>query len=389
MATVVLLQLACFTGDDARGLPCMVDADCGVGQACVDSFCDGPPESSCGDGTLDFDEACDDGDANGDNARCKADCTLNVCGDGVVGPDEGCDNGSDNADDAACKSDCTPATCGDGIQGPGEACDDGADNGSGQACKANCSVAECGDLRMDPGEDCDDGGESATCDDDCTAATCGDGTPNSAAGEACDDGNGDDDDDCLSNCARVDFRDDMNGGEGAWTHETVDGAIADGWSLQQTRSDSAPAAWHSGTPPDAPGSTRLVSPEIDLRDASGAVRLAFTHWWDFDDCGDPNFSPDGARVEVSADGGPFVAIDPVVPYPDVLDEDAICGGDQNPLATMPAWGHDSGDRFEPATFELDAFAGQTVRIGFRAAFDCNACDPKDGWYLDDVLVSSF
>lgn len=388
LTALVWLQSSCFKGDDARGLPCRIDDDCGVGQSCIGDFCDGPPPTECGDGVLDHDEGCDDGDQNGDNARCKADCTPNMCGDGALGPEEACDDGDLNDDRAACKSDCTVASCGDGIVGPDEACDEGADNGPGRPCKSDCRTSACGDGTVDPGEDCDPGGETAECNVDCSSAMCGDGTLNPTAGEACDDGNGSDDDDCLSDCARVVFRDHMDDGVGNWTHEVVDGAIGDGWQLQQDRAASAPAAWHSGTVPDQSGSTRLISPRIDLASVSGPIRLRFVHWWSFDDCGDPDFAPDGARIEISVGDDPFEPVDPITPYPDALDADMICT-DPNPLASMSAWGHDSADRFEPSQFDLDAYAGESIRIGFRVASDCNECDPAEGWYIDDVVLSAF
>jgi hypothetical protein len=57
---------ACFTGQDARGLPCTADVHCGLGQQCIDGYCAGvyacpegteiPAEAVC-DGVFD----CEDG----------------------------------------------------------------------------------------------------------------------------------------------------------------------------------------------------------------------------------------------------------------------------------------------------------------------------------------
>ncbi|NCS74797.1 MAG: hypothetical protein GW783_11840, partial [Deltaproteobacteria bacterium] len=100
---------------------------------------------------------------------------------------------------------CEAASCGDGFTQAGvEACDDhNADNTDG--CLTTCEAASCGDGYVGPGEACDGdgagtGGETATCDVDCTVASCGDGTHNVAAGEACDDGNQDNTDGCLTTC---------------------------------------------------------------------------------------------------------------------------------------------------------------------------------------------
>jgi uncharacterized protein (TIGR03382 family) len=66
-------------------------------------------------------------------------------------------------------------------------------------------VPACGDgIVHDQGtgtEACDTSGASATCDADCTLPVCGDGLVNTAAGEACDDGNAGPDDGCSQTCA--------------------------------------------------------------------------------------------------------------------------------------------------------------------------------------------
>lgn len=90
--------------------------------------------------------------------------------------------------------------CGDGIVQAGEACDDGNDDND-DTCSNNCELsALCGDGNVDDGEECDDGMESPTCDGDCTVVQCGDGYPNSQAGEVCDDSNTDNDDGCSESC---------------------------------------------------------------------------------------------------------------------------------------------------------------------------------------------
>jgi len=161
----------------------------------------GEPAPVCGDGVVEGGEACDDGN-DADDDVCVAGCVLASCGDGFVWVGvEACDDGNDSDDDA-CVGACEAASCGDGFVQVGvEACDDGnADDGD--ACLGTCAAASCGDGEVQVGvEECDDGGESALCDVDCTAASCGDGAVNAAAGEACDDGNADDGDACLTTCA--------------------------------------------------------------------------------------------------------------------------------------------------------------------------------------------
>ena len=78
-------------------------------------------ENQCGNGSIEGDEVCDDGNAiNGDG--CTNSCNLAACGDQVTRTDlspgedgfEECDDG--NVDDAdGCLNDCVAARCGDGI----------------------------------------------------------------------------------------------------------------------------------------------------------------------------------------------------------------------------------------------------------------------------------
>lgn len=153
----------------------------------------GGSNSFCGDGEVGVNEECDDG--NDDNTDdCIIDpgnevlCRLNVCGDGYVhltgtGPFEQCDTGNFSTDgdciidDSGGATDCKLATCGDGFL---------------HLRHEDPPLAGAGDL-----EDCDAQGESAFCNLTCTVAACGDGVVNTTSGEECDDGNADNNDDCI------------------------------------------------------------------------------------------------------------------------------------------------------------------------------------------------
>src|SRR5262245_7398487 len=73
----------------------------------------------CGDGALDADEVCDDGNTeNGDG--CRGDCVgEELCGDGLLDQGEECDDGN-TQDGDACRSDCTIETCRNGLFDAGE-----------------------------------------------------------------------------------------------------------------------------------------------------------------------------------------------------------------------------------------------------------------------------
>ncbi|HMA94785.1 MAG TPA: DUF4215 domain-containing protein [Polyangiaceae bacterium] len=166
-----------------------------------------PPTPKCGDGVLDEDEACDDGNRNSgdgclDNCRgvevgyscvpagepCRQ---IARCGDGVMMFPELCDDGNKKNGDgcsASCKyevgykcsgtpSKCTPTTCGDGIIEGAESCEDG-NALPFDGCSADCQ-------------------HEPKCGEGPCRSTCGDGI---VLDEACDDGNNINGDGCSADC---------------------------------------------------------------------------------------------------------------------------------------------------------------------------------------------
>lgn len=101
------------------------------------------PPPFCGDGVLDPDEECDEGEGNGrpEPGACREDCTLPRCGDGRLDPDEGCDDGPLNSDTEpdACRTTCQPANCGDGVVDEGEECDEEEKPGF-EGCGIDCRL---------------------------------------------------------------------------------------------------------------------------------------------------------------------------------------------------------------------------------------------------------
>jgi len=157
-----------------------------------DGRCLGPP--ACGNGDIDGDEECDDGDDNSDVLpdHCRTDCTEPRCGDGVVDSDEECDDGN-QTDGDGCAADCTvePGVCGNGVVDDGEECDDGNQT-DGDGCSGDCTIEPgvCGNGVVEDGEECDDGAANSDvlpdhCRTDCTAPSCGDGVVDPAHGETC------------------------------------------------------------------------------------------------------------------------------------------------------------------------------------------------------------
>ena len=107
------------------------------------------------------------------------------------------------------ESECA-STCGDGILTPDEACDEGTDNGAAyNGCTDACLLAPfCGDgvVQEEFGEVCDAGSPvgSDDCAPDCQTIErrCGDGVVQPDLGEECDDGNNENGDGCTEDCRR-------------------------------------------------------------------------------------------------------------------------------------------------------------------------------------------
>ena len=80
---------------------------------------------------------------------------LPGCGNGIVEPDEQCDDGESNSDSApdACRSSCRFSECGDGVSDESEECDDGNLVG-GDGCTPGC-VLESGELDVEPNDSWD------------------------------------------------------------------------------------------------------------------------------------------------------------------------------------------------------------------------------------------
>ncbi|MBN2574383.1 MAG: DUF4215 domain-containing protein [Deltaproteobacteria bacterium] len=218
----------------------------------ADAGVDRPGGGNCGDGILERNEGCDDGNTeSGDGCSriCQVennyDCptpgqpcvSIAVCGNSILTSDETCDDGN-TQDGDGCSADCMtiepgfqcrvpgkPCTpkCGDGVISGTETCDDGntaGDDGCSATCHleigwqcsgtpSKCSKTTCGDGKTEGAEGCDDGntvpfdGCSMECQiepdcsgDSCTSK-CGDGI---VLNEGCDDGNAASGDGCSKEC---------------------------------------------------------------------------------------------------------------------------------------------------------------------------------------------
>jgi hypothetical protein len=154
---------ACFdavvTGDPP--VSCRFDPDCPAGLRCVEGLllCGAPGE--CIEGGPAALRARADGSACGGVAAtniCVAgDCLVGRCGDGVIDPrSEACDDGDANRDDAPnqCRTTCELPRCGDDVVDDFESCDGSPDGADGCAlCVAGCAIGR-GDC-VDDADRCD------------------------------------------------------------------------------------------------------------------------------------------------------------------------------------------------------------------------------------------
>lgn len=155
-------------GGTADGDICTTDYDCADGGVCGGSGV----YAACATGYTRV-LPCDD-EAGGScvytsNWTSVSCAEIGSCGDGIVDPDEQCDDGNTDGTDS-CTSECTVNVCGDGYLYSGEEeCDEGTGNGAGcdasygstcSACTTSCrqtvsSGAFCGDGEINGGEYCD------------------------------------------------------------------------------------------------------------------------------------------------------------------------------------------------------------------------------------------
>lgn len=335
---------ACFTGEDALGLPCEQDDDCGRGQACEAGFCGGPPPTT---------------------------------------------GATDTTTEGPTTSTTDPAT------------DSGSDSGSSGSTGL---PPGCGNGIVEDGEDCDDEGESADCNADCTPAMCGDGKLNVSAGEECDPEGGFDFQ-CIEGCDAVLFYDDMSdalASEGEWGRSlpAVDGLMLAGdaqWVLDGE-------AWRTGEYSCDPGAADLVSGffALDPPPDGQHIELRFRHRYHFDP--DPGLTPACNGVSARDGGVVFVVVDGSDTklagiYPGQgLEAAGSCPDMDNPLGVGEAFARQSGPGFSEVVVSLETFEaeGAQGQLRFRAGYDCANCGhdcvgaepPPDeyGWWIDEIRV---
>ncbi len=173
------------------------------------------------------------------------------------------------------------------------------------------------------------------------------------------------------------YSQDFETGAPGWTH----GGLGDRWSLSSRRVHQGDFAYYAAAPAIV-SDQWLVSPPITLPAGEAPLTLAFWNYQDIESRSGGCF--DGAVLEVSTDDGQSWAQVVTGLLTDPYDG-PVSAQYNNPLAGRNAWCGDPQDWLN-SVVELDAYAGQTVRLRFRLGTDLSIS--SEGWVIDDLVVQS-
>jgi len=171
------------------------------------------------------------------------------------------------------------------------------------------------------------------------------------------------------------FADDMESGDGNWTH----GGTGDTWTLSTARAHSGATSFYA-TDVATVSDQQLDSLEFALPNVPG-ITLEFWSWQEVEDSGSGCY--DGGIIEASTDGGSNWTQLPdssmlTLPY-----DGPVSTSYSNPIGGQDAWCGDPRD-WTFKVVDLTAYAGADVTLRFRLATDTSAS--REGWYVDDVRV---
>lgn len=173
---------------------------------------------------------------------------------------------------------------------------------------------------------------------------------------------------------------DFEGDNSAWTQGA--GSFGESnWAISTSRPWSGSRSFLAmdlGTVSDQ----RLVSPAINLPTGLTPLSLVYASAQYID--GDTLVCYHGGILEISTDNGASFAQLPDTalltdPYDAVIRQPG-----SNPLAGLPVWCLDTV--YRRSVVDLNAYAGQTVRLRFRLGTDSVIGFEPDGWFVDDVAV---
>ncbi len=180
------------------------------------------------------------------------------------------------------------------------------------------------------------------------------------------------------------FADDIESGQGDWTHHVESSGYNDEWHMSGTRNHTAGGAtsWKFGSTGsgDYTGLADgvLETPEVTI---GGLTQLAFWHWMDAEDSSYwTGRAYDGGIVEMTVNGTPWGQVLPDEGYTHTIRASSQPG----PFAEDTPVYSGSFD-WTAGTVTLDGVEG-VAQFRFRFGSDGNT--GGEGWYIDDVVISS-
>ncbi|MCX7590206.1 MAG: S8 family serine peptidase [Kiritimatiellae bacterium] len=176
------------------------------------------------------------------------------------------------------------------------------------------------------------------------------------------------------------WADDVEWGTNGWT---LSGS-SNIWHVSTNRFHSPSRSWYLGQRTSkgwrytSSLQAELNTPPVRLWEKP---RLTFWHWMAAElDKGKPGYAWDGGVVKISTNGTTFVQIVPVGGYPHRI---SYWQPPQFPQGT-PCFARTEG--WEQSTFDLSGYDGMVVWFRFEFRGDDNT--EEEGWYVDDVTVTS-
>jgi carboxypeptidase T len=179
------------------------------------------------------------------------------------------------------------------------------------------------------------------------------------------------------------FADNMESGQGGWTHAAVGSGWADQWHMSTLRnhSPSGTTSWKFGA--TAAGGTysnhadgALTTPEVAI---GAAAELRFWHWMDAEQSSSyPGRAYDGGLIEMSLNGGAWTQVTPVAGYTHTIRT----GSQPGPFAESTPVFSGTFDWRE----DTIVINGTPGNVRFRFRFGSDGVTGREGWYVDDVAL---
>jgi len=175
------------------------------------------------------------------------------------------------------------------------------------------------------------------------------------------------------------FDDDLESGEGFWSHDSATSGYGDQWHLDDYRTHSGDTCWKFGgygaEHYAEMGDGALVTPPFLLPEEA---LLTFWHWIDAEEDAEEGKAWDGGVVMISSGDGEWSQITPVDGYSHTMVD--------NPASPFEVDTPCFSGNYDWTKVECDLseYSG-VAQIMFR--FGSDAAANAEGWYVDDVVVA--